>query len=79
MCSDVFSLDASTTLDPKLIFLWAFIMLSRTCVTHYKIISSEYTAGDIGEELASIHAFMNKIREANIQRTAVHQFTFISS
>lgn len=54
-----------------LFFSRLFIMLSKCYITHYKIISSEYTAGHIGEKLDDIYDFMKRFQEL-IFRTAVH-------
>ena len=46
------------SLGPNFIFL--LFMFSKSYITHYKIIFSEYIVGDIGEKLDGMYAFMNR-------------------
>lgn len=75
---DACSLDVLTILSPKFIFSSLFIMLSKSYINDYKIISYMYIAGDTGVKLNDLFDFMNRFSKL-IFRLGVPKFICISS
>lgn len=60
----------------QILFFSLLFMFSKSRITHYKIISSEYIVGDIGEKLDGMYTFMNRFGKWNSELPFPSSFLF---